>query len=157
MRKAFHIGIILWYFVGHVEAQKVDAEILIDSVKAEVTSFFIKETLLDKQKVKDNLTYVFVTEIKQKRTIGYDLNGIYRIGVYQSHSPEHILIKQNTEFRIFNLKEVDTVLREVIDYSKKGNITTDWMLFYIKAIIEIYDENFKNTKGDGGRLKKQEL
>jgi len=157
MRKVLHIGIILCCFAGHVEAQKIDDELLIDSIKAEVTRFFIKENLLDKQKVKDNLNYVFVTEIKQKRTIGYDLNGIYRIGVYQSHSLEHILIKQNNEFRIFDLKEIDTVLREVIDYSKKSNITTDGMLFYVKAIIEIYDESYKNTQGGGGRLKKQGL
>src|SRR5262245_17902923 len=147
MRKVFYIGMALCFVAGHLKAQKVDNELLIDSIKAEVTHFFIKENLLDEQKVKDNRNYVFVTEIKQKRTIGYDVNGIYRIGVYQSHSPEHILIKQNNVFKIFDVKEIDVVLREVIDYSKKSNISTDGMLLYIKAVIEVYDENCKITLG----------
>jgi hypothetical protein len=156
MKKILHIGMFLCCFAGHVEAQKVDNELLIDSIKADVTRFFIKENLLDKHKVKENLNYVFVTEIKQKRAVGYDLNGIYRIGVYQSHSPEHILIKQNNEFRLFDLKKIDTVLTEVIDYSKKNNITTDIMLLYVTAIIDMYNESYKNNQG-GGKLKKQEL
>src|SRR5687768_1749673 len=105
MRKIFNIGVVLFCFIEHAEAQKIDGDLLIDSIKADITQFFIKEGLLDKQRVKDSRNYVFATEIKQKRSIGYDTNGIYRVGVYQSHSPEHILIKQKNEFRIFNLKE----------------------------------------------------
>jgi hypothetical protein len=92
MRKVFSILIAFCCFVVYAKAQKVDDNLLIDSIKADITQFFIKEGLLDKSRVKGSLDYVFATEIKQKRTIGYDSHGIYRIGVYQSHSPMHILI-----------------------------------------------------------------
>jgi hypothetical protein len=83
----------------------------------------------------------FQKKIKQKRSIGYDVNGIYRIGVYQSHSPEHILIKQKNEFQIFNLKEIGEVLKEVISYSEKNNINVEIMLFYVKEVMDIYQSN----------------
>lgn len=110
MKKIFCIGIVLCCLAEYAEAQKVDDDLLIDSIKTGITLFYIKEGLLDKQKVKSSTNYVFATEIKQKLSVGYDLNGIYRIGVYQSHSPEHILIKQNGEFKIHNLEEISRVL-----------------------------------------------
>lgn len=86
MRKMSCIGMVLCCFViGHAEAQKVDDDLLIDSIKTDITQFFIKEGLLNKQKVKGSRNYVFATEIKQKRSIGYDTNGIYQIGVYHDN------------------------------------------------------------------------
>ena len=141
MKKIFCICVISFYFAWHTEAQKVDDDHLIDSIKTDITQFFIKEGLLDKQIVKDSRNYVFATEIKQKRAIGYDTNGIYRIGVYQSHSPEHILIKQKNEFRVFNLEQIREVLKEVICYSEKNNIDVEMMLVYVKELVDIYQGN----------------
>jgi hypothetical protein len=142
MRKIFNIGVALFCFIEHAEAQKIDGDLLIDSIKSDITQFFIKEGLLDKQKVKDSRNYVFATEIKQKRSIGYDTNGIYRVGVYQSHSPEHILIKQKNEFRIFNLKEMSKVIKEVVCYSEKNNVGVEMMLVYVKEVMEMYQNNY---------------
>jgi hypothetical protein len=141
MRKIYCLVMVLCCFVGHSNAQKVDDAALIDSIRGCITQFFIKENLLEESKVKGSLNYIFATEIKQKRSIGYDVNGIYRIGVYQSHSPEHILIKQKNEFQIFNLKEIGEVLKEVISYSEKNNINVEIMLFYVKEVMDIYQSN----------------
>jgi hypothetical protein len=143
MRKVFCIAMVLHCFVVHAKAQKVDEAALIDSIKAGITQFFIKGNLLDESKVRGSLDFVFATEFKQKRSIGYDANGIYRIGVYQSHSPEHILIKQKNEFQIFNLEEIRGVLKEVISYSEKNNISIEIMLFYIEEVMDIYQGNHK--------------
>lgn len=142
MKKVFCIAIILSCFIGHAEAQKIDDDLLIDSIKADITHFFIKEGLLDKQKVKNSLDYIYATEIKQKRSIGYDTNGIYRIGVHQSHSPEHILIKQKDEFRILSLEEISKVLTEIISYSEKNNVGVEMMLAYVKEVMDMYENNY---------------
>ena len=141
MRKMFCMAMVLFCFVVQAKAQKVDDAALIDSIKASISQFFIQENLLDENKVKGSINYVFATEIEQKRSIGYDANGIYRIGVYQSHSPESILIKQKNEFRIFDLEEIGKVLKEVINYSEKNNIGVKMMLDYIKDVMDIYQEN----------------
>jgi len=142
MKKLFYIAIILSCFIVRAEAQKADNDLLIDSIKAGITQFFIKEGLLDKQKVKNSLDYIYSTEIKQKRSIGYDTNGIYRIGVHQSHSPEHILIKQKDKFRIFSLEEISKVLTEVISYSEKNNVDVEMMLAYVKEVMSMYENNY---------------
>jgi hypothetical protein len=138
----FCIAMTLCCFIVNVRAQKADHDLLSDSIKADVTQFFIKEGLLDEQKVKGSHDYVYATEIKQQRSVGYDTIGIYRIGVYQSHSPEHILIKQKNEFRIFNLEEINKVLKEVITYSEKNNVGVEMMFAYIKEVMSTYQQNY---------------
>ena len=141
MKSIVYIGAFLFCLIGHVQAQRIDRDFLVDSIKADITQFFIREGLLDRQKAKDTRDYVFATEIKQKRSIGYDTNGIYRIGVFQSHSPLHILIKQNNEFRIFNLEEINKVLQEVINYSEKNKIGVEFMFVYLKEVMGMYQGN----------------
>lgn len=143
MSKIFCIGIVLFCLIVNAKAQKVDDDSLIDSIKSDITQFLIKENLLDGNKVKGSLDYVYATEIKQKRSIGYDDNGIYRIGVHQSHSPEYILIKQKNKFGVFDLKEIGMVLQEVINYSEKNNIDAEVMLAYVKEVMDIYQHNHK--------------
>jgi hypothetical protein len=92
MKKACCLAIGLCCFAGAVEAQKVDDDLLIDSIKACITQFFITEGLLDEQKVKKSRDYIYATEINQKRLIGYNTSGIYRIGVYQSQKKSSVLI-----------------------------------------------------------------
>lgn len=123
--------------------QKTDSDSLVNNMKSAITIFFINEGVLKKDAVKSSLDFVFATELKQQNALGYCLNGIYRIGVFQSHSEEHILIKENLFFRIFDIKEIEVILKEVIDYSKKNKIETETMLYYVKNIIEMYEVNYK--------------
>lgn len=142
MRKIFCIGMTLFSFILNAKAQKADHDLLSDTIKADVTQFFIKEGLLDERKVKGSHNYVYATEIKQLRSVGYDTIGIYRIGVYQSHSPEHILVKQKNDFKIFNLEEINKVLKEVITYSEKNNVGVEMMFAYIKEVMSTYQQNY---------------
>ncbi len=152
MRLKFFILIFLSCFLVMAYGQKVDNDSLINNIKSAITTFFIKEEVLKKDEVKSSLNFIFATELKQQNTLGYSLNGIYRIGVFQSHSEEHILIKENFLFKIFDIKEIDLALKEVIEYSIKNKIETDTMLYYVKNIMEMYEMNYKIIPN--GRLKK---
>ena len=145
IRLIFIIELIFFCFIGNSQAQKIDRDVLIDSIKGSTTQFFVKEGLLDKQKVGDSRDYIFATEIRQKRPIGYDSNGIYRIGVYQSHSPEHILIKYKQEFKILSLEHLSVALKELITFSEKNNINDEIMLIYLKEVINLYELNYADS------------
>jgi hypothetical protein len=140
---------------NYVAAHKVDGDSLIDNVKKEDTCFFIKEGFLDSQRVGNSRDYVYVTEIKEKRLIGYDMNGIYRIGVYQSHSPEFILIKQADKFKVYGStnREIGPLLSAIAEYCEKNKIESTIELLYMREAIELYDNNnFKSPEVKKNRL-----
>jgi hypothetical protein len=121
--------------------QKTENDSLINSIKKDVTSFFVQKGVLKEEIIKDNLNYVFIVEIKDEKVVGYNTNGIYIIGVYQSHSAKHILIKEKNSYKIFDLNQIDIALKETIDYSIRNNIDKSEMLFYLKNIMQKYDDN----------------
>lgn len=138
-------SIIIFSFllgITSVYSQKVDNENLINNIKKDVTSFFITKDVLKKDVVKDELGYVIITEIKDEKVIGYNYIGIYTIGVYQSHSNRHILIKEYSQYKIYDLNDIGHVINEVIAYSYRNHLDANTMLFYIKNIIQKYDDNY---------------
>ncbi|MCX6322960.1 MAG: hypothetical protein NTZ41_02015, partial [Sphingobacteriales bacterium] len=60
----------------------------------------------------------------------------------QSHSTVHILIKENLQFKIFDIKQIDETLKEVINYSVQNKISAEKMLLYLKEIMRMYDSNY---------------
>ncbi len=152
MRFKFFISMFLLCFLVTAYGQKVDNDSLTNNIRLAITTFFIKQGVLKKDAVKSSLDFIFATELKQQNALGYSSNGIYRIGVFQSHSEEHILIKENLLFKIFDIKEIDLTLKEVIDYSIKNKMETDTMLYYVKNIMDMYEMNYKVISN--GRLKK---
>jgi hypothetical protein len=122
-----------------VYGQKIDNDTLINDIKNDVTSFFKKQGVLKKDESNKN---VFISELFDEKVIGFNSIGIYIIGVFQSHSQKHILIKENSKYKIYDIKQIDIVLKDVIDFSKRNKIGDDKMLFYLKGIIERYDANY---------------
>lgn len=141
MIKLLFTSLFLFCFDSYAAAQRVDAEYLVDSMRADITRFFINQKILLQNVVKDDLNYVYATEISTKHIIGYDSIGIYRIGVFQSHSPGHILIKQNAEFKIIDIDAINFGIMEIIEYSVKNKISKDLMFYYIKDLMELYHYN----------------
>lgn len=122
--------------------QKIDNDSLINNIKKDVTIFLVKKGILEKEDVKDNFGYAFIKEIFDDKVLGFNENGIYVIGVYQSHSNKHILIKEKSIYKIYDIKQINIVLKDVIDYAIRNNIGEDKMLFYLKNIIQKYDDNY---------------
>lgn len=134
--------ILMFLSFTTVYSQKIDNDTLISNIKKDVTLFFIDQGVLDKEAVKNNLNFVFVNEIFDEKVIGFNQNGIYSIGVFQSHSKKHILIKEGSNYIIYNLKNIEVVLKEVIDYAIRNGIENDKLLYYVKNIIQRYDDNY---------------
>ena len=151
MRLKFYILLILSGCFFNVRAQKVDNDTLINNIKSAVTKFFIKQSILKTNQI-GSLNSIYVTEIKEEKALGYNITGIYRIGVFQSHSEEHVLIKENSQFKIFDIKQIDETLKEVINYSIRNKISADTMFSYIKSIIEMYDMNYKFIPNAAGKM-----
>jgi len=110
-------------------------------MKLEITNFYLDHKMLRKEDVNGSLDNVFAIELKDQKVLGYSQNGIYRIGVFQSHTSMDILIKENSTFKIFDTRKIEVVLKRVIEYSEKNNLTSDDMLFYIKSIVNLYETN----------------
>ena len=136
---------LLFFLLVHFNAsgQQIDSDSLIKEVKLKATNFFIEQGVLDKTNVKNGLDYVFITEIHDKKIIGYNTNGIYRIGVLISHSPQHILIKENSKFHILDLKNITEVLESIISYCERNKLNIDTMFLYIKEVMRMYEANYK--------------
>ena len=147
--KIYLVAITSLFFVN-VSAQKVvvDSDSLIVSIRKEITSFFIKLDVLKSDEINGNLRSVYATELKELSTLGFKKNGIYGIGVFQKHTPRHILIKEGSNFEIFDLRELGTALKAIVDYSKRNNLNSDELLLYVKSVIQIYDTNKKISESD---------
>lgn len=144
LRKNSIIVFILFFSFVRTYSQKVDSDSLVNAMKKDATDFFINKKVLNKNIVKDNLSYVLINEINKKKVVGFDKIGIYSIGVFQSHSEKHILIKENSKYKIFDIQHIDLVLKEIIDFSSRNNLTKNEMLLYVKNIVQIYDDNFNH-------------
>lgn len=141
LKKCIIIGAV-FFNLASVYSQKIDNDSLINNIKKDVTSFFIKKGILQKEIVKNNLDYVTIIEVRDEKVIGYNRYGIYSIGVYQSHSQKHILLKENSTYKILDVKQIDNVLKEIIDYSSRNDLNDIIMLSYVRKTIQIYDDNY---------------
>ncbi|MDR2221108.1 MAG: hypothetical protein LBE34_00040 [Flavobacteriaceae bacterium] len=140
-RKNTIIGALLFLLTTSY-GQKIDNDNLINNIKKDVTLFFVQKGILKEEIIKHSLNYVFIVEIKDGSIIGYNnTNGIYTIGVYQSHSPKHIMIKEKNNYKIFDLNQIDLALKEVIDYLIRNECSRDELLLYLKNIIQKHEDN----------------
>lgn len=136
--KLYLLVFLFGYF--NVSGQQVDSDSLINEIKLKITKYFIEQGYLDKTTVKNNLNYIFVTEINEAKIIGYNTTGIYRIGTFTSHTPQHILIKEKSSYRIFDIKGIDILLKEIVDYTARNKIEKNLMVLYIKNVISMYED-----------------
>jgi hypothetical protein len=140
------------FALSNANAQKQANDTLIASIKTSVTAFFVKNHALTEEGANGSRNPVYVTEVVEQKAIGHKMNGIYRIGIFKSHSEEHILIKEGSQFRIFDIKKIDEALKEVINYCSRNKINVDIMFSYIKKIMEMYDYNYKFIPNSAGKM-----
>ncbi|HMH20164.1 MAG TPA: hypothetical protein VK563_00240 [Puia sp.] len=134
------------------KGQKVDADTLITRIKSSISAFMVKHHVLTEDEAKSSPDAVYAMEVIGNKAISYSKNGIYRIGVFQSHSVEHILIKESSQFRIFDIRQIDETLKEVINYSARNKVNVDSMFSYINKIINMYDSNYKRIPNSAGKM-----
>jgi hypothetical protein len=124
-----------------VQGQKNDTPALTDSIRKNITIFFTNQGYLDSQKVGSSLDFIYATEMLKGHSLGYEMNGIYRIGVYQSHSAEFVLIKRGDAFKIYDSASVNALLSDVIEFSSFSKLDNSSTFFYLKGVMNIYEAN----------------
>jgi hypothetical protein len=134
-------AIVLFFSFTTSYGQKIEHDSLINNIKKDVTLFFIQNGTLKEEVVKHSLNYVSIIEIKEGKILGYNTNGIYTIGVYQSHSPKHIMIKEKNNYKIYDLNQIEIALKETIDYLIRNRCSRDELVLYLKNIIQKYEDN----------------
>ena len=142
MRSIFKVITFIILSNSFVYSQKTDSDSLINTIKTDVTNFFIDQGYLDEDKVQNSLDYVSIIDLKDNTVIGFKDIGIYAIGVFQSHSEKHILIKENYDYKIYNLKNLGNVLNDIVEFSRKNNISEKTMLYYIKNVLQKFEDNY---------------
>ncbi len=142
VRKISLIGLIFNFHIT-CRCQIVDSDSILLKIKYEVTSFFIKQGVLSKSVIEDSSNFTFAYEILEEKIIGYNKNGIYRIGVQQSHSDQHILIKEGNRFKIYELKEIDFLIKDLLEYTLKNSFEDGRTIKYIYRIMDLYWYQYK--------------
>ena len=117
---------------------------IVNALKVAITNFFIDEGVLDSNA--NTTSYVYGMDLVHNSEIGKSSFGIYRIGVFQSHGTEHVLIKYEKSFEIFNLKELKLIFEKVLQFSVKLKLDDQLMLLYFKEIIRLYELTFQEFK-----------
>lgn len=144
MRVHFLVLVILSTLCcNSIQAQKTDSDDLINEIKLEVTNFFVNKGLLDEEKVAGNNNYILINEIAQNKVIGYNIVGVYKIGVFKTHSKHHVLLKEKNQFKILNLDDIKTALKELSLFFIKNDIDDLDVVNYTDAILQIYKDNSK--------------
>lgn len=123
--------------------QKVDNDSTLFEIRNKITKFFIERGVLN-NKISEKENYVFSYEIAQKKMIGFNEIGVYRIGVLQSHSDQHVLIKEGFKIKIFDLVKIDSLLKEVLNFCTKYNIKNEVLITYLNEIISMYKIQYLN-------------
>lgn len=141
-----HINIllILLFAYSNGNCQNVDDDSIVLRIKNKITNFFIEQGVLERSISRDTGNYVFAYEILENKILGYNKVGVYRIGVLQSHTRQHILLKEADNIKIFNLFDIDLLLRELLDFQRRNDIQIDRMLSYMSIIIKSYQSQYKN-------------
>ncbi len=117
---------------------------IVNALKVAITNFFIDEGVLDSNV--NTTSYVYGMDLVHHREIGKSNFGIYRIGVFQSHGTEHVLIKHENSFKIFNLKDLKLIFEKVLQFSLKFKLDNQLMVLYFKEIIKLYELTFQDFK-----------
>jgi|688.fasta_scaffold1642501_2 hypothetical protein len=141
IRKLKFVWIILLVSSNTYGQSKGINDSIVNALKVAITDFFINEGVLDSNV---NTSYVYGMDLVHHREIGKSNFGIYRIGVFQSHGTEHVLIKYENSFEIFNLKDLKLIFEKVQQFSVKFKLDDQLMVLYFKEIIKLYELTFQD-------------
>lgn len=142
MIKSIQLLVFFLMAFTYCKSQKVDDDSVFTNIRKQITSFFVEQGYLNKTEINDTANFVFAYEIVEKKMIGYNKIGIYRIGVLQSHSKQHILIKEGNDVKIFDLRKIDLLFQELLNYRSRQNIQIEKMVTYFSRIIELYEYQY---------------
>ena len=125
--------------------QKVDSEELLEKINKDVIKFLVKENELNENfTYEEYLNQFYIIEMIEKKIVGYNKNGLYRFSVLNSPSYTYLLLKNDHNYKLLDLKNIDTVLLEVLKFLIEIDTPKDKIVQYIEKVISEYKGNGYN-------------
>lgn len=113
-------------------------------IKTEAGNF-----LLQKKEIEniDNFeSKMSIVEILDKKVLGFNDVGIYRLFPHKSPSFTYIILKDRNKFNIIDLKNFSTALKEITKFLTSSKLENDKIVSYLEKILEIYRNNDYDNK-----------
>jgi len=125
-------------------SQKTEEIEIAKKIKLEAGTFLMKKGEISNL---DSLnTKISIIEILDKKILGYNSNGVYRLFSHRSPSFTYIILKNDKNFQIVELKNFSDALKEITKYLSNFNIDSNRIVSYMEKILEIYRNNDYDKK-----------
>lgn len=125
-------------------SQTNEASGVTKKIKTEAGNF-----LLQKKEIEniDNFeSKMSIVEILDKKVLGFNDVGIYRLFPHKSPSFTYIILKDRNKFNIIDLKNFSTALKEITKFLTSSKLENDKIVSYLEKILEIYRNNDYDNK-----------
>jgi hypothetical protein len=137
------INIIFFIFFCQIcFSQVVDNASTINKINEESKKYLIKKGELNV----DNLNeQYFIFEIVEKKAIGYNRKGIYRLYTNKTPSFTYIILKDGDSFQILDLRDFSKEFKKISKFLSSG-FENNIIVNYMEEILKVYNYNRYDEK-----------
>ncbi len=136
--------LLLFLIVNYMQlsSQNIESNNLRDSL----FEFLISQGDFDKD-MKTKETILIINDIATLKPFEKQSNGVFKFGTLTSHSYFHILLRDNGENVIINMKQpLENIMPLILNYFQRNSlISKKEVLCYLKKIMELYLKNQNST------------
>lgn len=126
-------------------SQKNDNEVIISNIKSHVHDYLILQEIIEEDLDESNRASIIITEVLQKKIIGYNDSGVYIIGAHVSHTPSFILLKKGNKIRILDPLNVSKSLNVINKFLSDNFTLEEVKTNYLKRFIDNQHNNFNHS------------
>lgn len=125
-------------------SQKNEASDITKKIKAEAGNFLLQKKEIESV---DNLeSKISIVEILDKKILGFNDVGIYRLFPHKSPSFTYIILKNRNKYSIIDLKDFSSALKSITKFLNSTNLENDKIVSYLEKILETYRNNDYDNK-----------
>jgi len=125
-------------------SQQNEASDITKKIKTEAGNFLLQKKEIENV---DNLeSKMSIVEILDKKVLGFNDVGIYRLFPHKSPSFTYIILKHRNKFNIIDLEDFSTALKEITKFLTSTKLENDKIVSYLEKILETYRNNDYGNK-----------
>lgn len=125
-------------------SQKTEEVEIAKKIKLEAGAFLMKKG--DISNLDSLSTKISIIEILDKKILGFNSKGVYRLFSHRSPSFTYIILKNDENFQIVELKNFSEALKEITKYLNGFNVDSNRIVSYMEKILETYRNNDYDKK-----------
>ncbi len=144
-RSKFLITILILFSATIAQSQKIETEELEVCIRKQIIDFLIKDNRLTGVD-KNNLNSVHISELVNKKVLGYSKYGIYYITDYATNFQNLILLKKDKMIKIIVVSDSKQLMNEISSFLSETAFTDYESIEYFKAAIELLERNMTRIK-----------